>query len=96
MAKPKYKYFIYKARKRFDNKLIRIEVTENQEIYLVLRDEIKKPKTDIVFENVFKWQITTYTTIGYKTTKFFISKNELNHKKFDDILNDIENDFIQL
>lgn len=91
--KPKYKYFIYKAKKRLGSKLVRTEVTENKSIILVLREEIKKPVSEIYFENVFKWQITTYTTSGYKTKKFFVFNSDIDHKKFDDILNEIENDF---
>ncbi len=92
-SKPKYKYFIYKARKRFGKKLINITVTGNNDVYLTLREEKEKPIRTVVFENVFKWEITTYAPIGYKTERYFINNIDLNHTKFDTLFKYIENDF---
>lgn len=92
-SKPKYKYFIYKARKRFGSKIINITVTDNNDIYLTLREPKEKPVRTIVLENVFKWEITTYKNIGYKTKKLFICNYYINHVKFDIIFKYIENEF---
>lgn len=91
--KPKYKYFIYKARKRFGIKLINITVTDNNDVYLTLREPKEKPVRTIVLENVFKWEITTYANIGYKTQRYFINHIDINHTKFNDLFKYIENDF---
>lgn len=92
-SKPKYKYFIYKARKRFGSKLINITVTDNNDVYLTLREPKEKPVRTIVLENVFKWEITTFAPIGYKTKKIFICNYYINHVKFDIIFKYIENEF---
>lgn len=93
-SKPKYKYFIYKARKRFGSKLINITVTDNNDVYLTLREPKEKPVVQRTFnEGVFKWVITTYTNIGYKTQRYFINHIDINHTKFSDLFKYIENDF---
>lgn len=95
MKKPKYKYFIYKARKIFRMKLINIIVT-NDGVFLTLRDLVEKPIHKTIYDGVYRWEFSINNTFGYITKQYFINNIDLNHKKFNDIFEYIENDFSKL